>query len=298
VVVEGPITQTKWSHIPQTFTEACIKLVSFPHTYAMIIAARMDKWDVTGVLINNGSQAEILFLSAFDKMGFDRKQLKETMKQVSFVGKRIEPVDSKTLPVSFRSLQNARTEFVTFDVVNMHYPYNAIFGRGLLNTFEAALHLAYVFLKVPALLRVISIHGSQKDARNIEQGFAPRHRNANCLQEGEGGDQQDMSTPKTKANISRELAIEPKCETKRVSLDPRVSEKTIMISQDLIAEEETKLLSFLDKNKDGFTWKTSDMGVRRSIMEQKLHVKPSAKPRKQKLYKMSDEKIAAAKAEV
>jgi hypothetical protein len=57
---------------------------------------------------------------------------------------------------------------MTFDVVDMHYPYNGIFGRGLLNTFEAALHLAYLCLKVPASLGVISIHGRQKDARNIE----------------------------------------------------------------------------------------------------------------------------------
>jgi hypothetical protein len=38
-------------------------------------------------------------------------------------------------------------------------------------------------LKVPAALGVISIHGNKKDARNIEQGFAPGHRNVNCLQD-------------------------------------------------------------------------------------------------------------------
>jgi hypothetical protein len=65
----------------------------------------------------------------------------------------------------------------------MHYPYNVIFGRGLLNTFEAALHSTYLSLELPASLGVISVHGSQKDARNIEQGFAPGHRNINCQQE-------------------------------------------------------------------------------------------------------------------
>jgi hypothetical protein len=54
----------------------------------------------------------------------------------------------------------------------MLYPYNTIFGRGLLNTFEVALQLAYLCLKVPATFRVITIFGSQKEARNIEQGFA------------------------------------------------------------------------------------------------------------------------------
>jgi hypothetical protein len=62
----------KWSHISITITEADIKLVSFPHTDVTVIIAHIDKWDVTRVLIDNGSQAEILFLSAFDQMGFDR----------------------------------------------------------------------------------------------------------------------------------------------------------------------------------------------------------------------------------
>jgi hypothetical protein len=48
-----------------------------------------------------------------------------------------------------------------------------------------------------------------------------------------------------------------------------------------------------------FTWKTSNlMGVSRDIVEHKLHVNPSAKPRKQRLHKMSDEKVTAMKVEV
>jgi hypothetical protein len=72
-----------------------------------------------------------------------------------------------------------------------------------------------------------------------------------------------------------------------------------MISQDLIADEETELLLFLDRNNDVFTWRTSDLtGVSRDIIVNKLQVNPSAKPRKQRLHKMSDEKVVAAKVEV
>jgi hypothetical protein len=70
-----------------------------------------------------------------------------------------------------------------------------------------------------------------------------------------------------------------------------------MISQDLSSSEETKQLSVLDKNSDVFTWQTSDLTrVSRDIIEHKLQVNPSARPKKQKLRKMSDEKVAAAKA--
>jgi hypothetical protein len=74
--------------------------------------------------------------------------------------------------VSFGTPKNARTEYITFDVVDMAYPYNAIFGRGLLNTFEAALHSAYLCLKVTTTFGVITVFGSQQEARNIDKGFA------------------------------------------------------------------------------------------------------------------------------
>jgi hypothetical protein len=127
----------------------------------MVITAHIDKWDVIRVLVDNGSQVEILFFSAFDQMGFNKKQLKETSKSLyGFSGKRIKPVGSISLPVSFGSFRNARTEYITFEVVDMHYPYNAIFDKGQLNTFKATLHSAYLYLKVPTTLGVISTHGS------------------------------------------------------------------------------------------------------------------------------------------
>jgi hypothetical protein len=37
----------------------------------MVITVHIDRWDVTKILIDNGSQIEILFLATFYKMGFD-----------------------------------------------------------------------------------------------------------------------------------------------------------------------------------------------------------------------------------
>jgi hypothetical protein len=65
-------------------------------------------------------------------MGYDKKQLKELTKPLyGFGGKRIEPVGIITLLVSFVTPKNPRTKYIIFDVVDMLYPYNAIFGRGL-----------------------------------------------------------------------------------------------------------------------------------------------------------------------
>jgi hypothetical protein len=58
-------------------------------------------------------------------------------------------------------------------------------------------------------------------------------------------------------------------------------------------------LAFLDKNSDIFTWSTSDLvGVSRDIIEHRLQVNQNANPRKEKLQKMSKEKVEVVKAEV
>jgi hypothetical protein len=159
--------RTKWSHILLTFIEADIKLTSFPNTDVMVITAHIDKWNVMSVLVDNGSQAEILFLSTFEQMGFNSKQLKEASKPLySFSGKRIGPVGSISLPVSFDTLSHAHTKYITFDVIDMSCPYNSIFGRGLFNTFEVALHSLYLCLKVLATPKGLS---QSKATRKMEE---------------------------------------------------------------------------------------------------------------------------------
>jgi hypothetical protein len=78
------------------------------------------------------------------------------------------------------------------------------------------------------------------------------------LQEEETEGCYNTSTDKSKASIVTKPAIELECETKRVPLDPRVPNRTLMISQELSSEEEIELLSFLDKNNDVLAWQTSD----------------------------------------
>jgi hypothetical protein len=73
--------------------------------------------------------------------------------------------------------------------------------------------------------------------------------------------------------------MELECDTKRVPLGLRVPDKAMMITQDLTTDKEIELLSFLDKNNDVFTWRTSDLtGVSRDIIEHKLQVNPSTNP--------------------
>jgi hypothetical protein len=226
-------------------------------------------------------------------MGFDRKQLREPSKPLyGFGRKRIKLVGTITLPVSFGTSKNSRIEYITFDVVDMAYPYNTIFRRGLLNTFEAALHSAYLCLKVPATFGVITIFGSQQEAINIEKGFPPGHKNVHFLREQQG--QHEAQPP-----IECKKFIEAEGEFKKVPLDPKVPDKIVCIDTKANQQDQEELLSFLDKNNDMFAWSTSDLvGVSKDVIDHQLQVSSSAKPKKQKLRKMTDEKIQAAKVKV
>jgi hypothetical protein len=82
----------------------------------------------------------------------------------------------------------------------------------------------YLCLKIPTALGVILVYGNQKDARNIEEGFTLSHRNVNFLQDEKSDSTNDASANKSKESFADKLAIELECETKRVPLDPRVSD--------------------------------------------------------------------------
>jgi hypothetical protein len=114
-------------------------------------------------------------------MKLSRSQLQPSESPlIGFRGKKINALGKISLPVSFGGQENARTEYVTFDVVDLYYPYNAIFGRGFINKFNAAIHMGYLCMKMSALHGTITVYGSQKEARNIKRAIYKSQRNINC----------------------------------------------------------------------------------------------------------------------
>jgi hypothetical protein len=190
-------------------------------------------------------------------MGYDKNQLKEPMKPLyGFGGKRIKPVGVITLPLSFGTPKIPHTEHIIFDVVDIPCPYNAIFGQGLLNTLEAALHSAYICLNIPATFGVRTIFNSQKEAGNIEQGLVLEHKNMHFLRE-DTKHEQPLSKQQTSVEFKK--AIQPEGDFARVALDPRVPDRTVCIGAEMTQEEKAELIQFLEKNNDVFAWSTSDL---------------------------------------
>ena len=103
--------------------------------------------------------------------------------------------------MSFRGQENAKTKYVTFDVVDLYYPYNAIFGRGFANKFNVAIHMGYLCMKMPALHSIITVHGSQKEERSIERVIYKSQRNINTVETANNNAPKPPNIPKGKIDL-------------------------------------------------------------------------------------------------
>jgi hypothetical protein len=153
---------------------------------AMVVEANIDGRVVLKILVDGGSSADIIFTATIDAMKIDRKLLGRAEHPLyGFGGKPIHSIGRIVLPVSFGTVNNARTEQITFDVVDIHYPYNTLFGRGTLNAFEAVISYSYLCMKMPAINRVITVHRDQTEARNIKQEYTPSRKNVHIIKKEE-----------------------------------------------------------------------------------------------------------------
>jgi hypothetical protein len=156
---------------------------------------------------------------------------------IGFGGKQVNALVKISLPVSFDNQENARTEYVTFDIVDWYYPYNAIFGRGFANKFNMALHMGYLCMKMPALRGIITVHGSQKEARNIEKSIYRSQRNINYV------DTEPPDMPKGTTSLKGQE------DTKMAPLEQIVLDGQVIIGANLSAREEAELIDTLAKTK-------------------------------------------------
>ncbi|XP_072147937.1 uncharacterized protein [Setaria viridis] len=287
--------------MPITFTEKDFTLKTASHNDAMVIEAIIANWKIGNVLVDTGSSIDIIFTNTFTEMKIDPHLLEPAeVLLLGFGGKPVKALGKISLPVLFGNLDNARTEHITFDVVEMCYPYFAILGRGFINKMDATIRQLFLCMKLSALKGVITMYGDQQMARNIERGSTSGQKNVHHLAAASEAEEHETKKPYVEPKRDRnKIKISVDGETKRVLLDGYITDRYVTIGANLEPREDHGLIAFLNKNKYVFAWFASDLhGVDGEIIERSLDIRPGAKPKKQKLRKMSDEKVHAVKAEV
>jgi hypothetical protein len=122
---------------------------------------------VMKVLIDGGAGLNIIFSETLWKMGLELAGT-ITPTSVPFYrivpGKAAMPLGQITLPVTFETPTNYRTEFIKIEVADFKSSYHAILGRPALAKFMAILHYPYLLLKMLGPNGVLSLRGNLKCA--------------------------------------------------------------------------------------------------------------------------------------
>ncbi|GFZ06659.1 hypothetical protein Acr_18g0008290 [Actinidia rufa] len=123
---------------PITFSNDDLRGVHLPHDDAVVVSAVIANFNVQRILIDNGSSADILFISAFEKMkvGPDKLHPFHTP-LVGFGGNTTHPLGWINLPITLGTEPHQTTVWQDFVVVDCPSPYNAILGRPTLGGIKA-----------------------------------------------------------------------------------------------------------------------------------------------------------------
>jgi hypothetical protein len=111
------------------------------------------------VLIDGGVDLNVISHAAFRQMQVLGSRMGPS-RPFSRVGPQpVYPLGSITLPVTFGTEENFRTENVQFDVAEVNLPFNAIIGRSALYRFMAIAHYGYLVLKMPSPAGILTVRG-------------------------------------------------------------------------------------------------------------------------------------------
>ena len=104
-------------------------------------------------------------------MGLTRSELRPSTALFHGVipGASSIPIGQITLPVTFGTPENYRTEYMKFEVTEFQTAYNAALGRPRLTKLMAIPHYAYLILKMSGPLGVITLRGDHKKAYECDR---------------------------------------------------------------------------------------------------------------------------------
>jgi hypothetical protein len=98
------------------------------------------------------SSLNVIISSTLQKMGYDYASLLKPTDTPFYgivSGTTAMPLGQITLPVTFGTTDNYRTEYIKFEVVDFDTSYHAIFGCPKLAKFMVIPHYVYLMLKMP-----------------------------------------------------------------------------------------------------------------------------------------------------
>ena len=270
-----------------TFSDSDLEGCQHPHDDPLVVHAVVANKTVHRVLVDNGSSTDIIFTSAFDKMGIGRERLEPVNTHLrGFFGEKVLPLGSIQLVLTLGDPPCQATTTARFLIVDAPSAYNMLLGRPSLNAIKSIPSAYHMMIKSPTVSRVGMVRGDQRVARECYSASMKQKAIDNIYLDELDMRDEVLTRP------------EPSQELEPVSFDDNL-EHLAYIGPKLAEGLKSLLTHFLRQNKDVFAWKQPDMGgIDPTMITHRLNVSPSFKPIKQKRRSFAPERQKAINEEV
>ncbi|XP_065630936.1 uncharacterized protein LOC136068134 [Quercus suber] len=262
------------------FSEEDARGIKQPHDDPLVIMIMIEGFNTRRVLVDNGSLADIIYLSAFQQLKVDPNRLRPFESPVvNFSGDKVYPRGIVTLSITAGSYPFQVTNRHNFLVMDSPSSYNVIIGQPTLNLWKAATSTFCLKVKFPTEQGVGEVKGDQILARECYQAVLVSRENHTWVIEDKSAE------------------IREKLET--VELVEEDPSKTTQVGMNLNPKTKELIIRFLKNNLDVFACSHEDMsGIPADIIEHRLNVDPKKKPIQQKRRVFAPERNKAVTDEV
>ena len=132
------------------FTDADGRWVHHPHNDPLVITTTIGNMNVHRTLVDNGSSVDILYLGAYEQMGFGLHKLTPTpMPLYGFNEDNLILVGSIKLAMTVGTYPRISTIMANFLVVDCPSSFNAVLGLPTLKELRAVTYIYHLLMKLP-----------------------------------------------------------------------------------------------------------------------------------------------------
>ncbi|XP_068486702.1 uncharacterized protein [Phaseolus vulgaris] len=294
------------------FTKADLRDVVPHDNDAVVISVVTVGRKVHRVLVDQGSSADVMFWTTFNKLQLSPDMLRPyTGCLYGFTGDQVEVRGHLELRTTFTNGTASRTDNIRYLFVNVPSAYNILLGRHTLNRLGAVSSKKNMKMKLPDLGgKVITIKSNQKEAKRCYENNLKTKRwvfivTTRAPHAGEiareGRAQRGVPTVTTrepseerdaKAEITRaEIARERRPESAGDVWERDIGGKVFKLGSALNQTAQDQIAKVIARHLDAFTWSASDMsGIDPDFLCHHLTMDPKVRLVRQRRRKFNEER--------